>query len=183
MRGSTTRHLKRRRSAGVTMVAALMGMLLISSSGTARAASLDPGSPAHGEAVSLAGAAPALSAHDNSLYVESTPAVLRGVKMTPGCCSEADFQQLQAWGMRLIRLHLQWVELEPNPPVWLSDGTWQHTYDTKYLSQIRAYMAMAAKYGMYVILNNRGCTPDDDDINSCPFFSSPAWLYQAPDRK
>jgi len=142
---------------------------------------LTPGDGTRLTARSLAAASPSdprtpvtgqVTAHDGRFWLGDQPITLQGTNLVVPCCTSSQFDTIRSWGMNFVRLHFQWSKLEPTAPVANGDGTWTHSYDQGYLSQIASAVTAATQSGLYVLVSSHGC--------QCTYFGYPDWLYQSP---
>ena len=61
--------------------------------------------------------------------------ILRGSSLFCPCDHEVAYQQLASFGENLVRIPIEWTQLEPTAPT-LQGGQWQHTYNAAYLNTV-----------------------------------------------
>ncbi len=116
-----------------------------------------------------------VTAHDGSFWQGKTQITLHGTNLTAdrgglnGFIAQA--QQAASWGMNLVRLGVQWSDVEPTAPVHNSDGSWTHTFDTAAMDRIEAAVDAVTSLGMVVEVNSNA---------DGSFWGYPAWQFKAP---
>ncbi|MFQ1021466.1 cellulase family glycosylhydrolase [Tardisphaera saccharovorans] len=82
-------------------------------------------------------------AYYNGTYVLLHGADYSGPEFDSFTCTLEDFQAMASWGFNVIRLPIDWSFVEPKPGV----------YNSSYMSQVKQAVAMANRYGIYVIID------------------------------
>ncbi|MFQ1021513.1 cellulase family glycosylhydrolase [Tardisphaera saccharovorans] len=82
-------------------------------------------------------------AYDNGTYVLLHGADYSGAEDDSFTFTPEDFRAMSSWGFNVIRMPIAWSFVEPKPGV----------YDSSYISQVKQAVAMANRYGIYVIID------------------------------
>ncbi|WP_449462091.1 cellulase family glycosylhydrolase [Tardisphaera miroshnichenkoae] len=82
-------------------------------------------------------------AYDNGTYVLLHGADYSGAEVDSFTFTPEDFQAMASWGFNVIRMPIAWSFVEPKPGV----------YDQQYINQVKQAVAMANRYGIYVIID------------------------------
>lgn len=103
------------------------------------------------------------------------------------------YQNLRTWGYNVIRLPLQWNNLEPIAPTWDAQaGRYVHTWNPNYLSDLRSMITKAHAAGIMVILDMQqdfwspalhNITNWDGSRGYCEGYGMPRWMYPSIDAK
>jgi hypothetical protein len=115
-------------------------------------------------------------ARDGGFYDGATQVVMHGFNTRTWSASDQLFAAYQAAGVNFLRVHLDWYKLESVAPTQ-EGSTWSHTWEGKYITEIRQLLDLANEYGMYVLLQGLRCSTD---VPTCPAFGEPDYLSQAP---
>ncbi len=82
-------------------------------------------------------------AYDNGTYVLLHGADYSGAEVDAFTFTPKDFEAMASWGFNVIRMPIAWSFVEPKPGV----------YDQSYINQVKQAVAMANRYGIYVIID------------------------------
>jgi PKD repeat protein/aryl-phospho-beta-D-glucosidase BglC (GH1 family) len=103
------------------------------------------------------------------------------------------YQNLRSWGYNVIRLPLQWNNLEPIPPTWDAQaGRYVHSWNPNYLTDLRSMITKARAAGVMVILDMQqdfwspalhNITNWDGSQGYCEGYGMPRWMYPSIDAK
>jgi PKD repeat protein len=103
------------------------------------------------------------------------------------------YQNLRNWGYNVIRLPIQWHNLEPVAPTWDAQaGRYVHTWNPNYLNDLRSMITKARAAGIMVILDMQqdfwspalhNITNWDGSQGYCEGYGMPRWMYPSMDVK
>ena len=103
------------------------------------------------------------------------------------------YQNLRNWGYNVIRLPVQWRNLEPIAPTWDAQaGQYVHNWNPNYLNDLRSMITKARAAGIMVILDMQqdfwspalhNITNWDGTPGYCEGYGMPRWMYPSIDIK
>ena len=103
------------------------------------------------------------------------------------------YQNLRNWGYNVIRLPVQWHNLEPIAPTWDAQaGRYVHNWNPNYLNDVRSMITKARAAGIMVILDMQqdfwspalhNITNWDGSPGYCEGYGMPRWMYPSIDIK
>ncbi|MFZ1287085.1 MAG: cellulase family glycosylhydrolase, partial [Candidatus Phosphoribacter sp.] len=103
------------------------------------------------------------------------------------------YQNLHNWGYNVIRLPIQWHNLEPIAPTWDAQGSrYVHNWNPNYLNDLRSMITKARAAGIMVILDMQqdfwspalhNITNWDGSPGYCSGYGMPRWMYPSIDVK
>ena len=103
------------------------------------------------------------------------------------------YQNLRNWGYNVIRLPVQWQNLEPIAPTWDAQaGQYVHNWNQNYLNDLRSMITKARAAGIMVILDMQqdfwspalhNITNWDGTPGYCEGYGMPRWMYPSIDVK
>ena len=103
------------------------------------------------------------------------------------------YQNLRNWGYNVIRLPIQWHNLEPIAPTWDAQaGRYVHNWNPNYLNDLRSMITKARAAGIMVILDMQqdfwspalhNITNWDGAAGYCEGYGMPRWMYPSIDVK
>ncbi|TDN90932.1 PKD domain-containing protein [Microbacterium sp. BK668] len=103
------------------------------------------------------------------------------------------YQNLRTWGYNVIRLPMQWNNLEPIAPTWDAQaGRYIHNWNPNYLNDLRSMVTKAKAAGIMVILDMQqdfwspalhNITNWDGTRGYCEGYGMPRWMYPSIDAK
>ncbi len=82
-------------------------------------------------------------AYDNGTYVLLHGADYSGAEFGTFTFTPKDFEAMASWGFNVIRMPIAWSYVEPSPGV----------YSQSYLGKVKEAVALANRYGIYVIID------------------------------
>jgi hypothetical protein len=96
-------------------------------------------------------------------------------------------KQVKEWGFNVVRLVINWDQLEPLTPVILPDGTYHHQWNKKYLDALDNAVTAVSKNHIAVILDMHqfGWSYAFKNVSNpqnliCGGSGIPSWLYPNP---
>jgi cellulase (glycosyl hydrolase family 5) len=98
-----------------------------------------------------------VTAHDGRFWLGSQPILLHGICDSPiGGVREsnADYAKMASWNMNVVRMRIQWLNVEGSPPTSNGNGTWTHNWDAGEIQSIKDQIGYATANGLYVIIQN-----------------------------
>ncbi len=99
------------------------------------------------------------------------------------CYSLADettFNNISNWGLNFVRIAISWANIEPTAPLQGSDGSYTHSWNQVYLSQLDSIINGYKEKGIAVILDMHQVKwyPRAAPGKTCPEgIGMPPWLY------
>ena len=103
------------------------------------------------------------------------------------------YQNLRSWGYNVVRLPVQWNNLEPIAPTWNAQaGRYVHSWNPNYLNDLRSMITKARAAGIMVILDMQqdfwspalhNITNWDGSQGYCEGYGMPRWMYPSIDAK
>jgi aryl-phospho-beta-D-glucosidase BglC (GH1 family) len=103
------------------------------------------------------------------------------------------YQNLRNWGYNVIRLPMEWNNLEPIAPTWDAQAArYVHNWNANYLNDLRSMIAKARAAGIMVILDMQQdfwspalhrITNWDGSAGYCEGYGMPRWMYPSIDAK
>jgi len=102
-----------------------------------------------------------------------------------GGFSTTEFDNIASWGFNFVCLPVSWENLEPTPPTQASDGTWIHTWNAAYLSELDYFVNQFGVRHIAVILDFHQLdispafqqAPGGVHGTFCEGWGEPTWLY------
>ncbi len=96
--------------------------------------------------------------------------------------TQTQYNNIQSWGFNFVRVAITWANIEPDPPVKNHDGSYTHTWNETYLSQLDNVINEYQNRAVAVILDMHQVSwypsPTIPAGKDCPDGSGmPTWLY------